>query len=139
VNTLSQNNQIRVRPHGPLLCTGEIEVYDADGRLLDKGDDIALCRCGRSQNKPFCDGSHRSAGFEDDGVFEDPRSEPPQDDRPWKVTVRSNAMLLGDGPVTILCAQDCSTTRNKVALCRCGHSENKPFCDGHHKTCGFTD
>lgn len=136
---MGQNNEIKVRANGPLLCTGAIEVYDADGQLLDKGDDIALCRCGQSRKKPFCDGSHRAADFEDDGIFEDPRSEPLQDDRAWKVTVRAGAMLLGDGPVTILCAQGCSTSRNKVALCRCGHSENKPFCDGHHKACGFTD
>ncbi len=137
--TLSQNNQVRVRANGPLLCSGDIEVYDADGQLLDQGDDIALCRCGHSHKKPFCDGSHRDAGFEDDGVFEDPKSEPLQGDGAWKVTVRKNAMLLGAGPVTISGTGSCSTTRNKVALCRCGHSANKPFCDAQHRECGFTD
>lgn len=135
---MSKDNQIRVLANGPLLCTGSIEVYAAGGELLEKGDDIALCRCGESRRKPFCDGSHRDAGFEDDGQFEDPKSEVLQGNGPWKVTVRDNAMLLGAGPVTLYCAEDCSTTRNKVALCRCGQSKNKPFCDGHHKECGFT-
>ena len=61
---MSQENRITVREYGPLLCTGDIQVYDADDKLLQKGDDIALCRCGQSRNKPFCDGTHGRVGFE---------------------------------------------------------------------------
>lgn len=57
------DNRIKVRANGPLLCTGNIEVYDADGQLLEEADDRVLCRCGHSASKPFCDGSHKKAGF----------------------------------------------------------------------------
>ena len=55
-----------IRPNGPLIARGNIEVQDADGQLLAKGEDIALCRCGASQNKPFCDARHKKAGFQDE-------------------------------------------------------------------------
>ena len=63
---MSQNNRIKVRENGPLLCTGEIEVYAEDGYLFTKSDDVALCRCGASKNKPFCDGTHWHIGFKDE-------------------------------------------------------------------------
>ncbi len=135
---MSQENRITVRADGPLLCTGVIEVYDADGNLLEQSDDIALCRCGASRNKPFCDGSHREAGFENDGIFVGVIGEELEGDGPLKITVHTNAMLVAKGPMRICSADhDCSITRNKAALCRCGHSGNKPLCDASHKECGF--
>ena len=58
--------KIVVRDHGPLLVTGVGTVEDADGNTFDTGgkDTIALCRCGASKNRPFCDGAHRECGFE---------------------------------------------------------------------------
>jgi len=133
-------NYIKVRKDGPLLMTGDIEVRAADGTLLEKSDDVALCRCGRSGNKPFCDGSHRETGFRHDGCFEDGRAEPPQGEGPLRVTVRPRAMLLAKGPMTISSADGrCTTTRNSAALCRCGESSNKPFCDASHKHCDVGD
>jgi CDGSH-type Zn-finger protein len=106
--------------------------------VLEKSDDVALCRCGHSRNKPFCDGAHRDADFSDDGHFTDDKSEPLEGDGPLVITVRENAMLIAKGPVTIVSADGrCSTTRNKAALCRCGESAKKPFCDASHKRCGF--
>ena len=61
---MSQTNSIKVRANGPLLCTGAVEVYAADGTLLKQSDDLVLCRCGHSSNKPFCDLSHKAQGFE---------------------------------------------------------------------------
>ena len=58
---------IRVRDHGPLLVEGPIQLVDAEGNTfpLDSSKPaIALCRCGDSQKKPFCDGSHRECGFQ---------------------------------------------------------------------------
>lgn len=49
--------------NGPLLVSGGVRIVDADGRLLYEGDRAALCRCGGSANKPFCDGTHRTNGF----------------------------------------------------------------------------
>lgn len=130
----TNTNNIKVRANGPLLCTGDVEVYDASGTLLKKSDDLVLCRCGHSQNKPFCDGSHRTAGFEDSGQFDDRKSEPLEGEGALKITVRPNAMLVAQGPVSLTCMDGrVGGTRNKAALCRCGHSGNKPFCDLSHK------
>ena len=51
-------------PDGPYLIRGEFEVIDQDGRTIEtRRETIALCRCGASQTKPFCDGTHKSIGF----------------------------------------------------------------------------
>jgi CDGSH-type Zn-finger protein len=57
--------KITVRPNGPLRVEGEIQLTDAEGRAWDLTGKpgISLCRCGASANRPFCDGSHRTAGF----------------------------------------------------------------------------
>jgi len=132
-------NRIKVRADGPLLCTGDVEVYSADGRLLEKSDNLVLCRCGQSANKPFCDGSHRRTGFSDPGMFTATGSdESGQSSGPLTITLRQNAMLIAEGPMSIVCMDGSgAVTRNKAALCRCGHSANKPFCDGSHKRCNF--
>jgi CDGSH-type Zn-finger protein len=54
-------------PNGPLYVRGSIEVRDADGSIFRRDTRLALCRCGQSRNKPFCDNSHRQAGFRDAG------------------------------------------------------------------------
>lgn len=49
---------------GPLIVRGDFRLLDQDGAEIDPGrETIALCRCGRSGIKPFCDGSHKRAGF----------------------------------------------------------------------------
>jgi uncharacterized Fe-S cluster protein YjdI len=48
---------------GPLLLSGGVRVVAADGTVLYEGDRAALCRCGQSGNKPFCDGTHKTVGF----------------------------------------------------------------------------
>ena len=56
---------IKARESGPLLVTGPVTVVDHLGNKYDTaaGANIALCRCGASQKKPFCDGTHKSSGF----------------------------------------------------------------------------
>ena len=57
---------IRCRENGPYLLQGPIKIVDHQGNefTIPPGkDNIALCRCGKSTKKPFCDGSHRTAGF----------------------------------------------------------------------------
>lgn len=58
--------EIKVRESGPYKVTGPVRLIDADGNEyeLPEGDSIVLCRCGNSKTKPFCDKSHREAGFE---------------------------------------------------------------------------
>ncbi|MBA2311582.1 MAG: CDGSH iron-sulfur domain-containing protein [Actinobacteria bacterium] len=56
----------RITPYrdGPLLVRGDFEMVDQDGAAIETGrKTIALCRCGRSRIKPFCDGTHKATGF----------------------------------------------------------------------------
>ena len=58
---------IRLRENGPLVVQGPVKIVDHQGNefTIPPGKDtIALCRCGQSKNKPFCDGSHRTCGFQ---------------------------------------------------------------------------
>lgn len=56
--------EISVRDDGPYVIRGEVRVLDAEGNELPSdGGGVALCRCGGSETKPFCDGTHRGAGF----------------------------------------------------------------------------
>ena len=48
---------------GPLLMQGNLTIRAGSGRVAWEGTKAALCRCGASKNKPFCDGSHKEAGF----------------------------------------------------------------------------
>ncbi|HMQ75944.1 MAG TPA: (4Fe-4S)-binding protein [Flavobacteriales bacterium] len=54
---------IEVSPNGPLLVHGQVVVKHPDGRTEERAERCALCRCGHSGNKPWCDGSHRAQGF----------------------------------------------------------------------------
>jgi CDGSH-type Zn-finger protein len=56
---------IKVRKDGPYLVTGTCRLVDHEGRLFETSDDFVLCRCGASERKPFCDGSHKTAAFRD--------------------------------------------------------------------------
>jgi len=57
---------IQVLKNGPYMVSGEIELEDAEGKTIPtKGESCALCRCGQSGKKPFCDGSHVKANFKD--------------------------------------------------------------------------
>jgi CDGSH-type Zn-finger protein len=57
---------IRLRENGPIVLQGGIQIVDHLGNevpLPIGKETIALCRCGQSKNKPFCDGSHKTCGF----------------------------------------------------------------------------
>jgi len=57
--------EIKARNNGPYVIPGTATYTDADGNeQTTSGETIALCRCGQSSNKPFCDGTHRKIGFE---------------------------------------------------------------------------
>ena len=54
--------------NGPYLLRGDFTILDQDGTPIEHGrETVALCRCGRSQSKPFCDGTHKVIGFEAPG------------------------------------------------------------------------
>jgi CDGSH-type Zn-finger protein len=56
---------IRVRDNGSLRVTGPVTIVDAEGNpfTIPEGKHVALCRCGHSRTRPFCDATHRSIGF----------------------------------------------------------------------------
>lgn len=133
--TPPQVNVVTIRENGPLAVNAALVI---DGQPA--GVRATLCRCGASKNKPFCDGSHAAAGFAASG-------EP--------ATKSADALVARDGAVAITCIKDgplmadgnleiCSGTgrvverTTKTWLCRCGASQNKPYCDGSHKAAGFT-
>ena len=59
--------RIQIRDNGPFLVQGSFKLEDADGNEYPLDPDkpaYALCRCGASKNRPFCDGAHKECGFE---------------------------------------------------------------------------
>jgi CDGSH-type Zn-finger protein/uncharacterized Fe-S cluster protein YjdI len=126
-------NTVRLRENGPLAFHAELSV---NGEACFRA---TLCRCGASQKKPFCDGSHTASGFAATG-------EPPLKDSapleardgPLTVTPQPNGCLKIEGNLEIVTGTGHTVERTRKAfLCRCGHSGNKPFCDGTHKKIGF--
>ena len=128
-------NTVRVRENGPLAVEAELLI----GGQKQTNPRATLCRCGQSQNKPFCDGSHVAAGFVATG-------------EPATVTFASLAVRNGpldvqplpNGPLRVVGSLEVVSgtgrTCNKLSetyLCRCGQSKNKPYCDGSHKAAGF--
>ncbi len=220
--TTDSTPSVRVREHGPLMATGlavrrahiiqsehgEPLTWDVD-EPLDTKETVALCRCGDSEKKPFCDGTHRNAGFDGaetaagdyDGRANDLGGTgiTVRDDRSicvhagfcgtrvsnvWKMAGQTDDSLtrlqvinmvekcpsgaityrfdgdetdqepdlptqvavVDDGPFWVeggvevtLSDGTVLETRNRVTLCRCGASANKPLCDGAHKQAGFQD
>ena len=68
---------IRVRPNGPLLIEGPVTILDQHGNAFPINPDkpaVALCRCGQSSRRPFCDGTHNRCGFQSVEVASVPES-----------------------------------------------------------------
>lgn len=132
-------NMVTVIPNGPLYVRGDLEIETPDGAVRETR--AALCRCGASEHRPFCDGSHTEVEFRHDGGFElgTPITPPPSDvDGPLLVRPSRRGPLLLSGVLELRSADMETFTRiQHPALCRCGHSSRKPFCDGTHHEIGF--
>ncbi|MES2047265.1 MAG: CDGSH iron-sulfur domain-containing protein [Pseudomonadota bacterium] len=128
-------NTLRIRENGPLAIEAELRIK-GEPQSVPRA---TLCRCGLSKNKPYCDVSHVSGEFIASGET---------------ATLQCEALAVRDGPVDIQPVPNgplkivgnleivtgTGRTCNKVTqtfLCRCGQSQNKPYCDGSHKTNGF--
>jgi CDGSH-type Zn-finger protein len=219
---MADDSGIKVRPDGPYLVSGvdslrrtgiERNEHDRpvawkDRAQVEHRDVYALCRCGASANKPFCDGAHSGIGFdgaetadrapiadrrrhygEGDAVLTDDKSlcwhagfcvrehtmawdlarkdcDPVEDELLSSMVhncpsgrlelfrdgdadepaASAEIAVIDDGPIWVrggipIEAADGERleVRNRVSLCRCGASGNKPFCDNSHVEAGFKD
>ncbi|MEM1362309.1 MAG: CDGSH iron-sulfur domain-containing protein [Pseudomonadota bacterium] len=196
---------------GPLIARNISEMRHQDGRAVETKPMMALCRCGHSKNKPFCDGSHNEAGFQDRGgkpegpdriftyegakvtvtfnprlcvhaaecgrlapeVFntsqkpwiqpdqevdngiaavmracpsgalkEAPRGETPMhqfDETRVQVTVQKDGPFWVQDVPSPVPPEGQGMSARKYALCRCGMSGAKPYCDGSHRDKAWKD
>jgi CDGSH-type Zn-finger protein/uncharacterized Fe-S cluster protein YjdI len=131
-------NALRVRENGPLAVVAEMQLVGHEN-ATGSHFRATLCRCGASANKPFCDGSHNAAGFKASGEPPTRESQPlALRNGPLEVTPTRNGPLEVKGNLEI-CSGTGRTVDRVTAtwLCRCGQSQNKPFCDGSHGRTGF--
>lgn len=123
-----------------LVADGPIHLRGRIRHGTNEFTRVALCRCGASGNKPFCDGSHAQAGFKDAGCCAVPPAT--ADAQPGATATLkpvANGPLIVEGAVEFRTADGGRfVSEQKTWLCRCGASRNKPFCDGSHKRIGFT-
>ena len=126
-----------VSANGPLYLRGHIELNRLDG-VVEHIRAAALCRCGASSNRPFCDGNHRRAPFKAEGLPGHRSVGPVPGNGVLKITFREHGPMLLSGN-WLLRTADGEETCEGGALCRCGASKRKPWCDGSHRTCGFQD
>lgn len=201
---------IDIMEDGPFIVDNLAALENSQGQKIESNKKIALCRCGASENKPFCDGTHSKIGFtgnreakikldrekEYEGknisvfynialcyhaakcvgnlpsVFD-------KDSRPWispdmsdadsiievikkcpsgalsyktgskhtrdfggdeKIRIEKNGPYCISGNIELKIEEDLKPPSNgHFALCRCGASKNKPYCDGSHSRVGFSD
>lgn len=131
-------NTVQVAYNGPLFVRGDLNIDEApqsDNALQFRA---ALCRCGQSGNKPFCDNAHEKAGFQDYGAVGEAGD--PTSDAGGALSVKpiKDGPLVLSGNFSIVGSSGRKAwSGTKAFLCRCGASANKPFCDGAHKAAGF--
>ncbi len=131
-------NSLTVAYNGPLYLTGDLEIEGAGDDMPGVRYRAALCRCGASKNKPFCDNSHVEAGFEDHGAVGDKGPGLSATGGKLKVEMRPDGPLALTGNLSMHAGSGrLAWQGDKAFLCRCGASKNKPFCDGTHKEVGF--
>jgi len=202
---------ITIRHDGPYRVEGGVPLENADGKPFEPKPAYSLCRCGHSANKPYCDATHKTVGFQgtetaDRGVIADRRIayrgdgitiyddrsvcshagfctaglpsvfrarqkpwidpaaasseeiaavvqkcpsgalsyalgesvEPVEEKRPPAIRVTRDGPYAVVGAVELTLSDGSSVeARSRYTLCRCGGSENKPFCDGTHSRIGF--
>jgi CDGSH-type Zn-finger protein/uncharacterized Fe-S cluster protein YjdI len=136
--TAEPANRVTVANNGPLYAVGDLRIECATADMPGVRFRAALCRCGQSRNKPFCDNSHEKAGFVDRGALGETGEGLDAPGGPLQIKKAPNGPLLLSGSFSIVAGSGREGWRGgKAALCRCGASANKPFCDGSHKTAGF--
>jgi CDGSH-type Zn-finger protein/uncharacterized Fe-S cluster protein YjdI len=127
-------NTVRLRENGPLALHGDLAIAGQE-----KSFRATLCRCGQSQKKPYCDGSHAAAGFKATGEPAVKESQAlARRDGTVKVLPLPNGPLQVQGALEVVSGTGHTVNRvMQTYLCRCGGSSNKPYCDGTHGKIGF--
>lgn len=127
-------NSVQVIPDGPLYVHAQMTL---NGEPLTVHR-AAFCRCGKSRLMPYCDNSHREAEFSDTGVISITLPSEAPAGVMLAITFKPGAPLLLEGPFTLLDASGAEACKNgKGAMCRCGASNMKPYCDGSHNATSF--
>ena len=140
--SIPERNTITPEVNGPLYVSGNTLIQTEAGELVYRDTRLALCRCGASENKPFCDRSHLRIEFQDAGKIEVKQAKTETVAQGGLLTIAPlpNGSLRLRGSFEIRSADgQMRFLGTKALLCRCGASGNKPFCDSTHKKIGFTD
>jgi len=135
---MSEKCCINVFDDGPLGVEELSSLTKSNGEELEIKKRIALCRCGASHTKPFCDGTHKKIGFSNRVHKSENDKEAENSRRAIRVLINGPYEVSGDIALNIDDEMGLSSD-DPYYLCRCGASENKPFCDGSHKRINFSD
>lgn len=132
---IAQVNTARLWENGPVEYRGALKLPNGQ-----EATRALMCRCGQSKNKPYCDNSHLDAGFEAtaDVPTTDRADTLPARDGDLTLSPAPNGPLMVKGNLEIIAGSGRRiATGTTHAMCRCGASQNKPFCDGSHAKIGF--
>lgn len=124
---------VRVSPDGPHHVRGPVTLVGPDG--VERSESrVALCRCGATGNSPYCDNSHRAIGFKS-GPLNSKDDQAELTAGPCRIEFGATGPYAVKGPARVVTPSGAVlASGEKVFLCRCGHSSNKPFCDGTHNS-----
>ena len=125
---------------GPLLVMGDLHVRTPEGETIAREYRLTLCRCGKSQNQPFCDNSHLESGFRSASYSSRralaQREDGGQETRPSPTVVtplRDGPLKVEGAAVVVRQTGEVLAESDELLLCRCGRSASKPFCDSSHE------
>jgi CDGSH-type Zn-finger protein/uncharacterized Fe-S cluster protein YjdI len=127
-------NLLRLRENGPYALRAPLQISGEP-----QGYRATLCRCGGSKNKPYCDNTHNEIRFSASGELATISLDPLANrDGPLQIEPMRNGPLQVAGNLEICTGTGRVIRRiTETKLCRCGHSNSKPFCDGSHRRAGF--
>lgn len=128
------HNTVQPIADGPLYVHADMTVNGKSGR----GYRAAFCRCGASRLMPYCDNSHREVGFHDAGNVAVSQPSKAAEDGKLVINTIPDGPLMIQGPFTLVdVAGHEVCVHSGAAMCRCGASNMKPYCDGSHTFSGF--
>lgn len=138
IEAAPDENEVLIANDGPLYVSGDLSIDGASDDMHSATRRAALCRCGASKNKPFCDNSHRDIEFQDAGAVGEKGLPEIEAGGPLEIKRIPDGPIEVSGNFTIRAGSGRKAwSGRKAYLCRCGQSANKPFCDGAHNAAGF--